>query len=428
MAQAPDPARAALVQVVRDEGRRVLATLVRTVGDVGLAEDAVQDAAVRALQTWPRDGVPASPRAWLTVTARRRAIDILRRERGRGAREAAAMELLDPAGDVPPPDSVVRDDLLRLVFTCCHPSLSLEAQVALALRTLCGLTTAEVARALLVPEPTMEKRLTRARQKIRQARIPYRIPPDHELPDRLAGVAATVYLLFNEGYSATGGDDPLRADLLEEAVRLGRLLAGLLPDEPAVLGLLALMLLTEARRPARLDDAGDLVLLADQDRRRWRHDLAREGVVLVGQGLRRSPDRPDPYVVQAAIAACHALAPSYAATDWDTIVSWYDVLLTVHDTPVTRLNRAAAVGERDGPAAGLAEVDRVEGLAGYPLWHAARGELLHRLGRAGPAVAAYRAALALGPNQAQRRHLEARLAEAAQAQVDLQAGDRVDDA
>jgi RNA polymerase sigma factor (sigma-70 family) len=428
VAQAPDPARAALVRVVRDEGRRVLATLVRTVGDVGLAEDAVQEAAVRALQTWPRDGVPASPRAWLTVTARRRAIDILRRERGRGAREAAAMELHDPAGDVPPPDSVVRDDLLRLVFTCCHPGLSLEAQVALALRTLCGLTTAEVARALLVPEPTMEKRLTRARQKIRQARIPYRIPPDHELPDRLAGVAATVYLLFNEGYSATGGDDPLRADLLEEAVRLGRLLAGLLPDEPAVLGLLALMLLTEARRPARLDDAGDLVLLADQDRRRWRHDLAREGVVLVGQGLRRSPDRPDPYVVQAAIAACHALAPSYAATDWDAIVSWYDVLLTVHDTPVTRLNRAAAVGERDGPAAGLAEVDRVEGLAGYPLWHAARGELLHRLGRAGPAVAAYRAALALGPNQAQRRQLEARLAEAAQAQVDLQAGDRVDDA
>jgi RNA polymerase sigma factor (sigma-70 family) len=428
VAQAPDPARAALVRVVRDEGRRVLATLVRTVGDVGLAEDAVQDAAVRALQTWPRDGVPASPRAWLTVTARRRAIDILRRERGRGAREAAAMELHDPAGDVPPPDSVVRDDLLRLVFTCCHPGLSLEAQVALALRTLCGLTTAEVARALLVPEPTMEKRLTRARQKIRQARIPYRIPPDHELPDRLAGVAATVYLLFNEGYSATGGDDPLRADLLEEAVRLGRLLAGLLPDEPAVLGLLALMLLTEARRPARLDDAGDLVLLADQDRRRWRHDLAREGVVLVGQGLWRSPDRPDPYFVQAAIAACHALAPSYAATDWDAIVSWYDVLLTVHDTPVTRLNRAAAVGERDGPAAGLAEVDRVEGLAGYPLWHAARGELLHRLGRAGPAVAAYRAALALGPNQAQRRQLEARLAEAAQAQVDLQAGDRVDDA
>jgi RNA polymerase sigma factor (sigma-70 family) len=414
--------------VVRDEGRRVLATLVRTVGDVGLAEDAVQDAAERALQVWPRDGVPDSPRAWLTVTARRRAIDILRHERGRGAREAAAMELRDPAGDVPPPDSVVRDDLLRLVFTCCHPTLSLEAQVALALRTLCGLSTAEVARALLVPEPTMVKRLTRAKQKIRQAAIPYRIPPDHELPDRLAGVAATVYLLFNEGYSATGDDDPLRVDLIDEAVRLGRLLAGLLPDEPSVLGLLAVMLLTDARRPTRLDGDGGLVLLADQDRRRWRHELVREGVVLVGQGLRRSPDRPDPYVVQAAIAACHALAPGYAATDWAAIVSWYDVLLTVHDTPVTRLNRAVAIGERDGPAAGLAEVERVDGLAGYPLWHAARAELLHRLGRTGPAAAAYRSALALGTNRAQRRHLERRLAEAAQAEVNLEICDRVDDA
>jgi RNA polymerase sigma-70 factor (ECF subfamily) len=419
VAPAPDPARQALVRVVRDEGRRVLATLVRTVGDVGLAEDAVQDAVVRALQTWPRDGVPDSPRAWLTVTARRRAVDILRRERGRGAREAAAMDLTDPAGDVPPPDSVVRDDLLRLVFTCCHPSLSLESQVALSLRTLCGLSTAEVARALLVPEATMGKRLTRARQKIRQARIPYRIPADHELPDRLTGVAATVYLLFNEGYSATGGDDPPRADLVDEAVRLGRLLADLLPDEPAVLGLLALMLLTDARRPARFDNAGDLVLLADQDRRRWRRDLIQEGVLLVGEGLRRTPGRPDPYVVQAAIAACHGLAPSSEATDWAAIASWYDVLLTVHDTPVTRLNRAVAVGERDGPEAGLAEVEQVGGLDGYPLWHAARGELLHRLGRSGAAAAAYRSALALGPNQAQRRHLEARLGEAAQAEVDL---------
>jgi RNA polymerase sigma-70 factor (ECF subfamily) len=428
VAAATDPAREALVGVVRDEGRRVLATLVRTVGDVGLAEDAVQDAVVRALQTWPRDGVPASARAWLTVVARRRAVDLLRREAGRGAKEAAAMDLLrDPAGDVPPPDGVVRDDLLRLVFTCCHPSLSLEAQVALSLRTLCGLSTAEVARALLVPEPTMVKRLTRARQKIRQARIPYRIPADHELPDRLAGVAATVYLLFNEGYSATGGDHPLRAELADEAVRLGRLLAGLLPDEPAVLGLLALMLLQDARRPARLDDAGGLVLLADQDRGRWRHDLVQEGVVLVGQGLRRTPDRPDPYVVQAAIAACHGLAPTYAATDWAAIVSWYDVLLGVQDTPVARLNRAVAVGQRDGPAAGLAAVERVDGLAGYPLWHAARGELLHRLGRPAAAAAAYRSALALGPNQAQRRHLERRLAEAAEAEVDLQIRDRVHD-
>ena len=428
MAAATDPAREALVGVVRDEGRRVLATLVRTVGDVGLAEDAVQDAVVRALEAWPRDGVPASPRAWLTVVARRRAVDLLRREAGRGAKEAAAMDLLqDPAGDVPPPDGVVRDDLLRLVFTCCHPSLSLEAQVALSLRTLCGLSTAEVARALLVPEPTMVKRLARARQKIRQARIPYRIPADHELPDRLAGVAATVYLLFNEGYSATGGDHPLRAELADEAVRLGRLLAGLLPDEPAVLGLLALMLLQDARRPARLDDAGGLVLLADQDRGRWRHDLVQEGVVLVGQGLRRTPERPDPYVVQAAIAACHGLAPNYAATDWAAIVSWYDVLLGVQDTPVVRLNRAVAVGQRDGPAAGLAEVERVDGLAGYPLWHAARGELLHRLGRPAAAAAAYRSALALGPNQAQRRHLERRLAEAAEAEVDLQIRDRVHD-
>jgi RNA polymerase sigma-70 factor (ECF subfamily) len=427
VAAATDPAREALVGVVRDEGRRVLATLVRTVGDVGLAEDAVQDAVVRALQAWPRDGVPASPRAWLTVVARRRAVDLLRREAGRGAKEAAAMDLQDPAGDVPPPDSVVRDDLLRLVFTCCHPSLSLEAQVALSLRTLCGLSTAEVARALLVPEPTMVKRLSRARQKIRQARIPYRIPADHELPDRLAGVAATVYLLFNEGYSATGGDHPLRAELADEAVRLGRLLADLLPDEPAVLGLLALMLLQDARRPARLDDAGGLVLLADQDRGRWRHELVQEGVVLVGQGLRRTPDRPDPYVVQAAIAACHGLAPTYAATDWAAIVSWYDVLLSVQDTPVARLNRAVAVGQRDGPAAGLAAVERVDGLAGYPLWHAARGELLHRLGRPAAAAAAYRSALALGPNQAQRRHLERRLAEAAEAEVDLQVRDRVHD-
>jgi RNA polymerase sigma-70 factor (ECF subfamily) len=250
-------------------------------------------------------------------------------------------------------------------------------------------------------------------------RIPDRVPADHELPDRLAGVAATVYLLFNERYSATGGDDPVRADLLEEAVRLGRLLAGLLRDEPAVLGLLALMPLTDARRPTRFDDDALPVLLADQDRRRWRHEQIQEGVVLVGEGLRRTPGRPDPYVVQAAVAACHCLAPSYAATDWDAVVSWYDVLLTVHDTPVTRLNRAVGVGERAGPAAGLAGVDAVGGLAGYPLWHAARAELLHRLGRPGEAVAAYRAALDLGPNQAQRRHLEARLAEAAQAEVDL---------
>jgi RNA polymerase sigma factor (sigma-70 family) len=250
-----DPALEALVRLVRDEGRRVLATLVRTTGSVQLAEDAVQDAVIRALETWPCDGVPGNPRAWLTVAARRRAIDIIRREAGRNAKEAEAMSLLDPAGDVPPPDSVVRDDLLRLVFTCCHPSLSLDAQVALSLRTLCGLSTAEVGRALLVPEQTMQKRLTRAKQKIARARIPYRIPADHELPGRVAGVAGTVYLLFNEGYSATHGGDALRADLVDESIRLGRLLAELMPDEPIVLGLLALMLLQYSRRATRLDGA-----------------------------------------------------------------------------------------------------------------------------------------------------------------------------
>jgi RNA polymerase sigma-70 factor (ECF subfamily) len=317
--------------------------------------------------------------------------------------------MLDPADDAPPPDSVVRDDLLRLVFTCCHPSLSLDTQVALSLRTLCGLTTAEVGRALLVPEQTMQKRLTRAKQKIAQARIPYRIPADHELPDRVSGVAATVYLLFNEGYSASRGDDPLRADLVDEAIRLGRLLTELMPDEPTVLGLLALMLLQDARRATRFDPAGNLVLLADQDRSRWRRDLIAEGIMLVGAGLDRTPDRPDAYVVQAAIAGCHALAPSYAATDWAAVVSWYDALLTVHDTPVARLNRAVAVGERDGPAAGLAAVDAIDSLAGYPLWHASRAELLSRLGELAPAAEAYRSALALELNAAQRRHLEARL-------------------
>ena len=403
-------ARAAVDRAFREEWGQVVATLIRVTGDWDLAEECAQDAFAKALLTWPRDGIPRNPGAWLTTAARNRATDRLRRD-ALGAAKVAELARLAPAE--PDEDPEVPDDRLRLMFTCCHPALAFEARVALTLRTLAGLSTAEIARAFLVGEETMAKRLTRAKQKIRQARIPYRVPADHELPDRLAGVAATVYLLFNEGYSATGGDDPIRADLVDEAMRLGRLLAGLLPDEPAVLGLLALMLLQDARRPARFDDDGLPVLLADQDRRRWRHDQAQEGVVLVGEGLRRTPGRPDPYVVQAAIAACHALAPSFAATDWDAVVSWYDVLLTVQDTPVTRLNRAVAVGARDGPGAGLAEVEAVDGLSGYPLWHAARAELLHRLGRAEEAVAAYRSALALGANQAQRRHLEARAAEAA---------------
>lgn len=422
-----EDARAALVRLVRDEGTRVLATLIRITGDVSLAQDCVQDATVRALQTWPRDGVPDVPRAWIVAAARRRAVDVVRRERARETKEAAAMDGLPGTSDAADafdasdgldafdglddvPDALAADDLLRLVFTCCHPALALDAQVALALRTLCGLTTAEVGRALLLPEATVAKRLTRAKQKIARAGIPYRVPAGHELPARVAGVAACVYLLFNEGYAATSGADPVRADLVDEAVRLGRLLVRLMPDEPALLGLLALMLLQDSRRAARVDAGGDVVLLRDQDRTAWDAALVREGVVLVGEGLRRTPGRPDPYVVQAAVAACHALAPAWAATDWDAVVSWYDVLLTVQDTPVVRLNRAVAVGERDGAAAGLAQVDAVAGLAAYPPWHAARGELLGRLGRPDAAVDALRAALALDPNAATRRHLERRVA------------------
>ena len=401
-------ARAALVRLVRDEGRRVLATLARITGDLPLAEDAVQDAAVRALESWPHDGVPAEPRAWLTLTARRRAIDILRREAARAGKEAATMNgaaVTEP--DEPPPPETVRDDLLRLVFTCCHPALAVETQVALALRTLCGLSVAEVGAALLVPEATMAKRLTRARQKITKAAIPYAVPADHELPDRLRGVLAVVYLLFTTGYAPTGAP---RLELVDEAVRLTRLLRELMPGEPSVLGLLALELLQDSRRTARHGADGAPVLLADQDRGRWRRDLVEEGVVLVGEGLRRTPDVPDPYVVQAAIAACHALAPTWADTDWGAVVSWYDVLLTVADTPVARLNRAVAVGERDGPAAGLAAVDAVDELSGYPLWHAARAELLARLDRVDDADTAYAAALAIPQDDAQLTHLRRRRA------------------
>jgi RNA polymerase sigma-70 factor (ECF subfamily) len=389
---------------VRDEGRRVLATLARVTGDLPLAEDAVQDAAVRALETWPRDGVPAEPRAWLTLTARRRAIDILRREAARVGKEAESVT--EPDGASPPPETV-RDDLLRLVFTCCHPALAVETQVALALRTLCGLSVAEVGAALLVPEATMAKRLTRARQKITKAAIPYTVPADHDLPDRLRGVLAVVYLLFTTGYAPTGAARP---ELVDEAVRLTRLLRELMPGEPSVLGLLALELLQDSRRAARHDTDGMPVLLADQDRGRWRRDLVEEGVLLVGEGLRRTPDRPDPYVVQAAIAACHALAPTWADTDWAAVVSWYDVLLTVADTPVVRLNRAVAVGELAGPAAGLAAVDAVDDLAGYPLWHAARAELLARLDRLVDADVAYVAALAIPQDDAQLTHLRRRRA------------------
>ena len=395
----------AVARLVRDEGTRVLATLIRVTGSVGLAEDAVQDAVVRALETWPRDGVPDNPRGWLLVAAKRRAVDLFRREAARSGKEAAAMPFVEPE-----PAEAVPDDLLRLVFTCCHPALSLDAQVALALRTLGGLSTPEVARALLVSEATMAKRLTRAKQKIAQARIPYRMPEAAELPDRLTAVAATVYLIFNEGYAAAAGADLVRVDLTSEALRLARLLAELMPDEPTVLGLLALLLLQNSRRDARVDADGVPVLLPDQDRSRWDVAAVKEGVEQLGRGLRRAAT-PDRYVVQAAIAACHALAPSYGETNWDALISWYDVLLEVSDTPVARLNRAGAVAERDGPAAGLALVDAIPGLTGYPWWHATRAELLQRLGDAEAARAAYRQALALGMSEPQVAHLRIRIAE-----------------
>jgi RNA polymerase sigma-70 factor (ECF subfamily) len=398
----------AVARLVREEGTRVLATLIRVFGNVDLAQDATQDAVVRALETWPRDGTPDNPRAWLLVTAKRRAIDVIRREARRAGKEAAAMDwTTDPQEE---PADTIPHDLLRLVFTCCHPALSLDTQVALALRTLGGLSTGEVARGLLVPEATMAKRLTRARQKIRQAAIPYRVPEPAELPGRLSGVAATVYLIFNEGYAAGAGAALVRTELAAEAIRLGRLLAELMPDEPTVLGLLALLLLHNARRDARVGPSGELVLLPDQDRARWDSRAIKEGVELVGVALRRTPDRPDSYVVQAAIAACHALAPTYAETSWESVVSWYDVLLSVHDTPVVRLNRAAAISERDGPAAGLSIVDEISGLATYPWWHATRAELLRRLGRDNEAADAYERALAWELNEPQADHLRQRLA------------------
>jgi RNA polymerase sigma factor (sigma-70 family) len=373
-----------------------------------VAQDAAQDAVVRALEAWPREGVPDNPRGWLIVTAKRRAVDLMRREARRAGKEAEAMALLDPA---PEPPEDVRDDLLRLVFTCCHPALALESQVALALRTLGGLSTAEVARSLMVPEATMAKRLTRAKQKIARAHIPYRVPSAEELPDRLAGVAATVYLIFNEGYAAGAGAELIRAGLCAEAIRLAGLLAELMPDEPTVLGLLALLLLQDARRAARIDAAGRPVRLPDQDRSRWDAEAIRRGVELVGEALRRTPDRPDAYAVQAAIAACHALAPSFSQTNWDSLISWYDVLLRINDTPVIRLNRAAAVAERDGPAAGLALVDTIDGLDTYPWWHASRAELLNRLGRMSEARAALARAVAVGLSEPQAAALTERLTE-----------------
>jgi RNA polymerase sigma factor (sigma-70 family) len=400
--------RVALVRLVRDEGSRVLATLVRTTGTLELAEDAVQDAIVKALEVWSVAGVPPEPRARLTTVARNRAIDLVRRETRRLDKEIAASTLL--TSDLDPIPEVMDDDLLRLIFTCCHPSLGTETQSALALRTLCGFTTAEVARALVVPEATMAKRLTRARRKIAVAKIPYRVPTPGELPERLSGALATVYLLFNEGYDASGGEDLIRRNLTEEATRLARLLCSLLPEEPGTSGLLALVLLQSSRHFARLDDAGDIVLLADQDRSRWDHDAISEGMFYLGVTLRRTPARPDLYGTQAAIAACHALAPTWQDTNWEAVLSWYDVLLTINDTNIIRLNRAVAVAKVHGLHAGLDALDNVSSEGDWARKESVRGDLLFELGRLSEAANAYRRALTQPGNGSRRRYFEQRIA------------------
>jgi RNA polymerase sigma-70 factor (ECF subfamily) len=403
----PTPSAPEIERAFREEYGRAVAVLVRVFGDIDVAEEAVQDAFTAAVRRWPTAGLPPSPAGWIITTARRRAIDRLRREASRADRHAQAA-LLHARGE-PVEEGAVRDDRLRLIFTCCHPALGADARVALTLRLLGGLTTAEIAHAFLVPEPTMAQRLVRAKGKIRDAGIPYRVPSEADLPDRLRAVLAVVYLIFNEGYAASSGDRLVRDDLCAEAVRLGRLLAELMPDEPEVMGLLALMLLVSSRRATRTTQGGDLVLLADQDRDRWDRGLIAEGQAIVRACLRRN--QPGPYQIQAAINAVHSDAPAAAATDWRQILRLYDQLLSLTPTPVVALNRAVAVAEVDGPAAALRLVDDLD-LGGYHLFHAIRADLLRRLGRDGEAALAYRAALALTGNAAERAFLEGRLAAA----------------
>jgi RNA polymerase sigma-70 factor (ECF subfamily) len=397
----PELPASEIERVFREEYGRAVAVLARHFGDIDLAEEAIQDAFAIALERWPASGLPASAAGWIIATGRNRAIDRLRREATRGQREDQAVQL--QAGDEPMEEGAVRDDRLRLIFTCCHPALASTSQVALTLRLLGGLTTAEIARAFLCPETTMAQRLIRAKAKIRDARIPYRIPDRTDLPARLAAVLAVLYLIFNEGYAASSGPQLVREDLCAEAIRLARQLLDLLPDEPEVMGLVGLMLLIESRRPARTSESGDLLLLADQDRSRWSRDLIVEGQAIVRACLRRN--HPGPYQIQAAINAVHSDAPSAAATDWSQIVQLYDQLMAHAPSPVVALNRAVAFAETAGPAAALAIVDGLS-LNDYYLFHAVRADLLRRLDRRDEAAREYERAIARTQNSAECRFLE----------------------